>query len=59
MGVKPSYELPIMNLDEIDQQSTIEGFLFKKAKQNNIDNFHLMRDAMGGDETKLSSLEMF
>jgi hypothetical protein len=42
----------------MDQEQTIEGFLFKKAKHNNLYNFNSLRDALGGDE-KLTSLAKF
>lgn len=42
----------------MDQEQTIEGFLFKKAKHNNLYNFNSLREALGGDE-KLTSLAKF
>ena len=39
LGVKASYELPVGSLETLEVEQTIEGFLFKKAKQNNVDNF--------------------
>jgi hypothetical protein len=30
--VLPSYELPTQAIDAMDNEQTIEGFLFKKAK---------------------------
>ena len=43
----------------MDQEQTIEGFLFKKAKHNNVDNFDLMRFILSDTEPKLASLEMY
>ena len=43
LGVKAAFELPAGALDALDQEQTIEGFLFKKAKQNNVDNYHILR----------------
>lgn len=49
LGVKPSYEVPINVVDCLDQEQTIESFLFKKAKSNNIENFEVLRQVLGND----------
>lgn len=59
LNVRSTYELPIAVLDTMDQEQTIEGFLFKKAKHNNVDNFDMMRFVLSDTEPKLASLEMF
>ena len=59
LNVKQTYELPIAVLDAMDQEQTIEGFLFKKAKHNNVDNFDMMRFALPEKDIKLASLEMY
>lgn len=56
LGVRSAFELPSAQLDAIDQEQTIEGFLFKKAKQNNVDNYHVLRQVL---DSKVSSLEAF
>jgi hypothetical protein len=58
ISIKSSYELPINYLDVIDQEMTIESFLFKKAKQNNIYNYQQLAQVID-NESKVSSLEMF
>jgi hypothetical protein len=59
LNVKQPYDLPIAVLDAMDQEQTIEGFLFKKAKHNNVDNFDMMRFALPEKDIKLASLEMY
>jgi len=60
LNVKPGYELPSNFVELMDVEQTIEGFLFKKAKQNNLDNFDAMRAAVGdSDISKVTSVEMF
>ena len=58
MGVKPFYEVPVVSLESIDYEQTIEGFLFKKAKHNNTLNYGVLRKAFGSD-SKITSLEKF
>ena len=57
--MKQAYDLPIAVLDAMDQEQTIEGFLFKKAKHNTVDNFDMMRFALPEKDIKLASLEMY
>jgi len=60
LNVKPGYELPSNLVELMDVEQTIEGFLFKKAKQNNLDNFDAMRAAdEDSDISKVTSVEMF
>jgi hypothetical protein len=58
IGVKPNYEIPVSSLVTLDDEQTIEGFLFKKAKSHNIENFQLLSQVVDSD-MKMSSLEMF
>lgn len=42
----------------LNDEQTIEGFLFKLAKSHNIDNYQLLQQVVDSD-MKMSSLEMF
>ena len=42
----------------LNDEQTIEGFLFKLAKSHNIDNYQLLQQVVVSD-MKMSSLEMF
>ena len=43
----------------MDNEQTIEGFLFKKAKQTNVDNFNMFRSVLSEHDPRLATLEMF
>ena len=43
----------------MDNEQTIEGFLFKKAKQTNVDNFNMFKSVLSEQDPRLATLEMF
>lgn len=58
LGVKANFDIPVSALVILNDEQTIEGFLFKLAKSHNIENYQLLQQVVDSD-MKMSSLEMF